>query len=180
MVAVRWAAGDRKAGCGLLNRLARGLSCDQAQQLLSKHHQIASQSAAAIAARPASKSALVLTQTCTRSQSRRPHSSRPLHSRLKADQLFIDFARREGFDIRSRIPYGMMAKFLSDASVLPLSMKDRKLLRMSLRRALDLRMSGEAAVPPVGSLGRSAGQRVQRFSSGSGGKVFRDARARPL
>jgi hypothetical protein len=57
----------------------------------------------------------------------------------------------------------MMAKFLSDASVLPLPMKDRKLLRMSLRRALDLHMSGKAAVPPVGSLGHSAGQRVQRF-----------------
>ena len=120
---VRWGVGLPKASSGLLNRLVGGLSSDQAQQLVAKHEQTVTLCASAAAESPPSppsKSARIFTHMGVK---KRAHTSRPLHSRLNAAKLFADFARKEGFRLDERIPYGKMAEFLQKTSESSLSPK---------------------------------------------------------
>ena len=156
-----WGVGLPKASSGLLNRLVGGLSSDQAQQFVAKHeqtvHLCASAAAEGISAR---KSAWVLSQMGV---TKRAHTSRPLHSRLNAAKLFADFARKEGFRLDERIPYGKMAEFLRKTSESSLSPKEQQRSRYAMRRAVKVFLSGKVAVPLVGAMGESTGNRRLRF-----------------
>ena len=162
---VRWGVGLEKASSGLLNRLVGGLSSDQAQQLIAKHEQTVQLCASAAAeGAPSRPPQLGRTFSQMAVQSRRAHMSRPLSSRLSAAKLFTDFARKEGFRLDERIPYGKMAEFLRKTCDSSLSQKELKSSRYAMRRAVELFLSGKAPAPPVGAMGQSTGNRRLRFS----------------
>ena len=158
--AVRWGVGLGKASGGLLNRMIGGLSSDQALQLVAKHDLCAS-AAAEDPPSPPSKSARTFTKMVV--DSRRAHTSRPLHSRLDAATLFTQFARKEGFRLDERIPYGKMTEFLRQTCDSSLSPKELNKSRCAMIRAVKLLLSGKAPVPPRGAIGQSRCQGFQRF-----------------
>ena len=146
--------GLEKASSGLLNRLVGGLSSGQAQQLIAKHEQTVQLCASAAAeGAPSRPPQLGRTFSQMAVQSRRAHMSRPLSSRLNAAKLFTDFARKEGFRLDERIPYGKMAEFLRKTCDSSLSQKELKSSRYAMRRAVELFLSGKAPAPPCGCHG---------------------------
>ena len=158
--AVRWGVGLAKASSSLLNRMVGGLSSGEAQQLVAKHDLFAS-AAAEDPPSPPSKSARTFTKMVV--DSRRAHSSRPLHSRLDAATLFTQFARKEGFKLDERIPHGKMAEFVRMTTDSSLSRKEVNKIKCAMRRAVKLLLSGRSSAPPVGAMGQCSGQRFQRF-----------------
>ena len=143
----RWTGQGEQQPC---EQNGRGLSSGEAQQLVAKHDLFASATAADPPS-PPSKSARTFNKMVV--DSRRAHSSRPLHSRLDAATLFTQFARKEGFRLDERIPYGKMAEFLRMTTDSSLSRKEVNKIKCAMRRAVKLLLSGRSSAPPRGCNG---------------------------
>ncbi len=91
------------------------------------------------------------------------HALLHLRSRLVDAKLFADFARKEGFDVDARAPYGKMAEFLKQTCASPLSPKDLRRGKDALRRALKFYASGVVTATPVGAMSEPAGARYLRY-----------------